>query len=42
MSAGGDVIEAHVADYTNDRIYRITSIHGNNTTAGFISIERLA
>lgn len=41
LGSGGDVIEAHVQDQTNDRIYRITAMHGSSTTGAFISIERL-
>ena len=41
ISAGGDVIEAHLMDTSNNRIYRITAMHGSSTTGAFISIERL-
>jgi hypothetical protein len=41
IAAGGDVIEVHLTDHSNDRVYRITTIHGNNTTGAYISIERM-
>jgi hypothetical protein len=42
ISSGGDVIIAYITDTTNGRAYRVTCIHGNNTAAGHITIERLA
>lgn len=41
-SSGGDMVQAHITDNTNNRVYRVTYIHGSGTTQGFISIERLA
>jgi len=34
--------EFYVADTTNNRTYRVTCIHGSGTTAGSISVERIA
>ena len=41
LSSGGDFYQAHVTDYSNSRIYRVTAIHCQGTTGGYISIERM-
>jgi hypothetical protein len=42
ISSGGDVIVAYITDTTNKRAYRVTCIHGDGSTSGHITIERLA
>jgi hypothetical protein len=42
LSSGGDTTTLHLIDTTNSRIYRITAIHCQDTTGGYISIERMS
>jgi hypothetical protein len=42
MSSGGDTTTVHLIDTTNSRIYRITGIHCQSSTGGYIAIERMA
>jgi hypothetical protein len=42
LGAGGDMLTAHVIDTTNSRIYRITAIHCQGLTGGYIAIERMS
>jgi hypothetical protein len=42
ISAGGDMITAHIMDTTNSRLYRVTVMHGNASNGAYISIERMA
>jgi hypothetical protein len=37
----GDMMIAHVQDFTNNRFYRITFIQGSPTTLGSVAIERI-
>lgn len=41
ISSGGDLITFVLMDITNSRVYRVTAMHGNNSTGAFIAIERL-
>ena len=41
LSSGGDLYVAHITDITNSRIYRVTAIHCQSTTGGYLAIERM-
>jgi hypothetical protein len=36
------MLTAHLIDTTNSRIYRITAIHCQGLTGGYIAIERMS
>ena len=41
ISSGGDLIFYHLMDVTNDRLYKVTCMHGQSATGGYMSIERM-
>ena len=41
ISSGGDLITYHLMDTTNNRLYRVTCMHGSSLTGAYISIERM-
>ena len=41
LNSGGDLYVAHITDITNSRIYRVTAIHCQSTTGGYLAIERM-
>ena len=41
LAASGDLYVAHITDTTNSRIYRVTAIHCQSSTGGYLAIERM-
>lgn len=41
ISSGGDLITYHLMDTTNNRLYRVTCMHGSSLTGAYMSIERM-
>ena len=42
IASGGDYTEFYVTDTSNQRVYRITCVHGSSTNNGSMTVERIA
>ena len=42
IASGGDYVEFYVTDTSNQRVYRVTCLHGSSTNSGSMTVERIA